>query len=63
MKNIKELRTELASLFGDVRHKKVEPKFAKELNNTAGKIMQSAMLELKYAEQRKEKPEIAFLGA
>lgn len=61
MKNTAELRQNISAVFADLRAKKIMPNVAKELNNCAGKIMQSAKLELEYASLRKEKPSIEFL--
>ena len=61
MNNIEELRNELAEVFLALKKKKIEPKVAKELNNSAGKIMASLKIEMEYAEARKEKPEIPYM--
>lgn len=61
--NIDGLRAELAELFFNLKAKKLLPNLGKEMNNSAGKIMQSVKLELEYASLRKEKPDIAFLRA
>lgn len=62
MKNINELRHELCVIFDDIRESKVTLPRAKELTNTAGKIINSIKLELVYAALRKESPVIDFLG-
>lgn len=62
MKNIREVRAELAQVFADLRAGKVKAPVAAELNNTAGKIINSLKVELEYYGQRKEKPEISFLA-
>lgn len=62
MKNIIELRNELADIFDLIRAKKIKMAVAKELVNTAGKIIQSVKLELDYAALRKETPIVEFLG-
>lgn len=62
MKNINELRNELTKLYGDIKTGDVDVKKAKEMNNSAGKIINSVKAELEYAELRKEKPEIGFLN-
>jgi len=62
MKNVIELRKELCSVFDELRDKTLRPQVAKELVNTAGKIINSVKLELEYAGLRKEVPVIDFLG-
>lgn len=61
MKNITEMRNNLAALYSDLKSGSIEPKMASEMNNTAGKIINTLKVELVYAELRKEKPVIAFL--
>lgn len=62
MKNVIELRKELCQVFDELRSKELRPQVAKELVNTAGKIINSVKLELEYAGLRKETPVIEFLG-
>lgn len=62
MRNINELRHELCVIFDEIRANKVTLPRAKELTNTAGKIINSIKLELVYAALRKETPIIEFLG-
>lgn len=62
MKNVIELRKELCIVFDEVKAKEIRPQVAKELVNTAGKIINSVKLELEYASLRKETPVIEFLG-
>lgn len=61
MKNMTELRTELAQVFDELRSGAIKPKEAAEMNNTAGKIINSVKVELEYYSLRKEKPEIPFI--
>jgi len=61
MKSIKELRDNLATLFSQVRDGEVDIKRAAEMNNSAGKIINSIRVELEYAELRKVKPSVSFL--
>lgn len=63
MNNIRELRNELSSVFYGLKGGQVEPKTASQMTNAAGKIISSLKVELQYYDQRKEKPEIPFLGA
>lgn len=62
MKNIIELRTALCEIFDQLKAKKMKMPVAKELVNTAGKIIHSVKLELDYAALRKETPIVEFLG-
>lgn len=59
--NITALRNELLTMFDDLRSGKMQPKRAVEVNNTAGKIINSAKVQLEYAKLTKTQPEIAFL--
>lgn len=61
MKNIEDLRNELTRLFSDIKAGSTDIKAAAEMNNTAGKIINSIKVELEYAALRKESPEIKFL--
>ena len=63
MKNIKEVREQLTEVFKDLRDGSLEPKVASELNNSAGKIINTLKVELEYFSLRKEKPKIKFLEA
>jgi hypothetical protein len=58
---ITELRNDLLKVYDQLRAGKLEAKDAKEINNTAGKIISSAKAQLEYAVVRNEKPEIDFL--
>ena len=48
MKNITELRDELFKVFEELRDGTLTPKQASEINNCAGKIINSVKLELDY---------------
>lgn len=61
MKNITELRQELVRAFDDIRCGDLDIKAAKELNNTAGKIINTVKVELECCAMRKEIPNINFL--
>jgi hypothetical protein len=61
MKNIKELRSELSKVFMGLKDGSVSAAVATELNNTAGKMINSVKVELEYASLCKVKPNIAFL--
>lgn len=62
MKNITQLRAELSKVFSELRAGTIKAKEAAEMNNTAGKIINSVKVEIEYYALRKEKPEIAFLA-
>ena len=61
MKNAKELRDRLARVFDDLEAGKIKPKEAAELANLAGKMINSAKVQVEYAALRKESPVIEFL--
>ena len=61
MKNAREMRTELVSVFNDLRSGKIEAKEASELNKTANVIMKGVGQQLRYRKDRKEKPQIGFM--
>lgn len=61
MKNITEMRQGLTVLFDELKSGVVDVKVAAEMNNTAGKIINSVKVQLEYSAQRKESPSIPFL--
>jgi hypothetical protein len=61
MKNITELRDQLAEVFTDLRNGTVEAKSASELANLAGKMINSTKVQLEYHALRGDQPTIAFL--
>lgn len=61
MKNITEVRAQLSEVFEMLKSGAIQPGTATELNNAAGKIINSVKVELEYYALRKEKPEIPFL--
>ena len=61
MKNITELRQELAKIFAELKAGTITAKDAGELNNTAGKMINSVKVELEYYALRKETPTIRFM--
>lgn len=63
MKNINQLRTELVSVFQGLREGSIQAKEASEMNNTAGKIINTLKVELEYATLQNRVPEIPFLNA
>lgn len=60
--NIIALREDLSKVYEELRNKSIDQKLAKELNNTAGKIISSAKIQVEYATLRGEKPNIDFLN-
>lgn len=62
MKNVKELRNELASLYSEIKAGRVDRKVATELTNVAGKMIDSAMVQVHYYRHRKESSNIEFLN-
>lgn len=63
MKNVNELIEELSAVFMNLKTEKLAPKVAKEMNNSAGKIISASKAQLEYYSLRKEKPTINFLSA
>ena len=61
MKNITELRDQLAEVFTELRNGTVEAKNASELANIAGKMIGSAKVQLEYHALRGDQPTIPFL--
>jgi hypothetical protein len=63
MKNAEELREELAQVFAQLRNGTIKPGEAAELSNLAGKMINSAKVQVEYYALRKEAPKIAFLDS
>lgn len=61
MRNVTELREQLAALYGDIRSGDVDISKAQAMNNAAGKIIGTLKVQLDYAALRKELPTIQFL--
>jgi len=61
MKNIQELRTSLAKNYELMKAKTMPLNQGKELANTAGKILSTISVELKYQQINGEKKKIEFL--
>lgn len=61
MNTASELRTELASVFAQLKAGSIKPSEAAELANLAGKMIASAKVQVEYYALRKESPEIGFL--
>lgn len=62
MKNITELRDELAAVFAGLKNGTLEHTQAAEMNNAAGKIINTVKVQLEYATMRKEEPNIPFMN-
>jgi hypothetical protein len=62
MKSVNTLRHELAEIFDDLRNGTIKTKEAGELANVAGKMINSAKVQLEYYALRKEVPTLKFLG-
>ena len=62
MKDINELRENLSKVFSDLRSFEITPKEASELNNCAGKIINSLKVELEYKALKDGIPNIDFLN-
>jgi hypothetical protein len=61
MKHISELTVQLSDLYEGLKSGTIEVKVATEMNNTAGKIINTQRVQLEYAALRNEEPEIAFM--
>jgi hypothetical protein len=62
MKNVEELRTQLSEVFTGLQNGTIKHKDASELANLAGKMINSAKVQVEYYALRKEAPLIPFLG-
>lgn len=61
MKNVSELRDNLSQVYAELRSGTIKAKDAAELANIAGKIINSAKVQIEYHALRKDKPNIPFL--
>lgn len=61
MTTMNDIRNDLINVFNKLRDGTMDAKEAVEINNTAGKIISSAKVQLAYAALRGEKPDIEFL--
>ena len=61
MKTATQLRDELAVVFDQLQSGAIKPKEAGELANVAGKMINSAKVQLEYHALRKSTPNIPFL--
>ena len=61
MKNVSELRDQLSQVFTQLRNGDIKHKEAGELANIAGKMINSAKVQLEYYALAKQTPDIPFL--
>ena len=61
MKNVEDLRDALSKVFADLKDGSIKPKEAAEFANLAGKMINSAKVQVEYFALRKESPTISFL--
>ena len=61
MTTISDIRDELIEVFNGLRSGTIDPKDAAEVNNTAGKIISTAKVQIAYHALRGETPRIPFL--
>jgi hypothetical protein len=62
MKNANELRTQLSIIFKGLQDGTIQAKDASEFANLAGKMINSAKVQVEYYALRKESPSISFLN-
>lgn len=62
MKNAKTMREELAKLYEQVKSKEVDRRDAKEMTNICSKMINSALVQVRYYHEQKEIPNIEFLN-
>lgn len=61
MQNSSELRKQLSEVFEGLKDDKITPEKASQFANLAGKIINSANVQVKYYALKKETPSIPFL--
>jgi len=61
MKNVNELRIQLSEIFMGLKNGTIQAKDASEFANLAGKMINSAKVQVEYYALRKESPTITFL--
>jgi hypothetical protein len=61
VKNASELRAELSKVFSDLKAGTIKPSEAAELANLAGKMINSAKVQVEYHAMRGDFPHITFL--
>jgi len=61
MKNVVELRDDLADIFNKLKSGDIKPEKAAQMTNCAGKIIGTLRVQIEYSDKREEKPRIEFL--
>lgn len=61
MLNVNDLREELSKVFAGLKDGTIKPGQAAEMSNVAGKMINSAKVQIDYYALRKEQPKISFL--
>lgn len=61
MKNIKELRKSLAANYSSIKSGRMKLPIAKQLSETAGKILDTCKVEIEYNKHLGQKKKIDFL--
>jgi len=61
MKSVEDMHKELQDVFDELKSGKLDIKVGEALHNNVGKQIGLINLQLKYAELREEKPDLAFL--
>lgn len=61
IRNIGDLVSRLSEVFNNLENGSLEYKVASELNNTAGKMINAAKVQLEYFAMVKKQPNIRFL--
>lgn len=61
MKNVEELRQQLATVFEDLKAGEIKAKDADALANIAGKMINATKVQVEYFALRKDVPKIPFL--
>ena len=63
MKNMNELRDRLSTIFDQLESGEIDAKKAAEFANLAGKMINSAKVQVEYYALKKEVPSISFLDS
>ena len=63
MKNAKEVRDRLSQVFDSLESGEIDAKKASEFANIAGKMINSAKVQIEYYALKKELPAISFLDS
>jgi hypothetical protein len=60
--SITDLRNDLLAVYKGLRTDTLDIQTAKELSNTAGKVISSVKIQMEYASMRGEEPDIEFMS-